>query len=653
MKRSARYLLCAVSIVGGVTFLHAQGSTPKFRRHRGEALPGQYIVVLHDSVTEHATAAAASELVARHGGVRRHVYTKALKGFSARITEQQARSLSADPRVAYVEEDGIARGAAVQTLEPYVDGALDRVDQRLRPLDGRYMYDGEGTGVHVYVIDSGIRNTHVEFGGRAFGTVSFVEEDGFGTSDCSGHGTGVASVVAGARPGVAKQALLYSVRVLPCSNSTPWSVVIAGVDWVTANHQKPAVANISLGGAESMAFNAAVRGAIEAGVTVVGSAGNDQTQACGMSPGGIREAVIVANADRDDRRHSTSNYAECVDLFAPGTDVLTAWASDDRAIALQTGTSFAAPFVTGAAALYLERYPTASPAQVERAIIDSATPGVLGDQVLGANLPYATPNLLLFAPPLGDRTPPDVTLSAPASGETVSGTISMVANASDNIELHLVRFYVNSALVGTVTDAPFSVSWDTRAFVNGLHSIRAEAEDVGGNLATTETRNITVTNTTSPGPGKNLVVNGSFESGDTRSWFSDRAMTLNLDENLQQRTGVYNAACWHSTENSGDCSIVQDVSVPEAGTYRVTIYAKADRRGAWVGANLISQSFETQPFVTPVESRSAYWGPDALYPYFKYEATVSAQAGDTIKVWAYSPNLPGWLVVDDVSIVKQ
>jgi hypothetical protein len=229
----------------------------------------------------------------------------------------------------------------------------------------------------------------------------------------------------------------------------------------------------------------------------------------------------------------------------------------------------------------------------------------------------------------------------------------MVANASDNIGLYLVRFYVDSALVGTVTDAPFLVSWDTRDFVDGLHSIRAEAVDVGGNLATTETRNITVTNTTSPGPDKNLVVNGSFESGDTRSWFSDRAMTFELDENLQQRTGVYNAACWHSTENSGDCSIVQHVSVPEAGTYRVTIYAKADRRGAWVGANLIAQSSETQPFVTPVESRSAYWGPDALYPYFKYEGTVSAQAGDTIKVWAYSPNLPGWLVVDDVSIVKQ
>jgi len=155
------------------------------------------------------------------------------------------------------------------------------------------------------------------------------------------------------------------------------------------------------------------------------------------------------------------------------------------------------------------------------------------------------------------------------------------------------------------------------------------------------------------GGRRSLVVNGGFESGGTGPWFSDRALTFTLDQNLQQRTGVYNAACWHPTEHSGDCAIVQNVSVPETGTYLVTIYAKADRPGAWVGANLIAQSGETQPFATPVESRSAYWGPDTLYPYFKYEAAVSAQAGDIIKVWGYSPNVPGWLVLDDVSVVKQ
>ena len=156
-----------------------------------------------------------------------------------------------------------------------------------------------------------------------------------------------------------------------------------------------------------------------------------------------------------------------------------------------------------------------------------------------------------------------------------------------------------------------------------------------------------------PPDGENLVIDGSFESGGAGSWFSDRALNFTLDQNLQQRTGSYNAACWHPNEDSGDCSIVQHVTVPETGTYLVTIYAKADRPGAWVGANVIAQSGETQPFATPVESRSDYWGPDALYPYFKYEATVSAQAGDIIKVWGYSPNVPGWLVLDDVSVVKQ
>ena len=311
----------------------------------------------------------------------------------------------------------------------------------------------------------------------------------------------------------------------------------------------------------------------------------------------------------------------------------------------------AAPHVAGAAAVYLERYPAASPAEVEGAILDSATPGVLSGA--GLTLGYGSPNLLLYTGALGDRTLPSVALSAPAGGVTVGGTVTISADASDNVELRRVYFYAGSTLLGTTSSVPYSVTWDTTGLADGSYSLMAEAVDLAGNSATSEVRTVTITNNTERWTGVNLIVNGSFETGHTSPWASDRNLILAVDYDRQQRTGIYNGTGWHPTDSSGECAFVQHVSIPETGTYRVTIYAKADRRGAWVGANLINSGNETQPFAAEVEARSDYWGPDSQYLYMKYEQAISAQAGDTMKVWGYSPNVYGWLVLDDVSVVKQ
>ena len=225
-------------------------------------------------------------------GQKRHQYQKSVRGFSGFFHPADAQSLSTDARVAYVEEDGVARGSNVQT---YADWNLDRIDQHSLPLDSQYLYDYSGAGTRIYVIDSGIRATHQEFGGRAVGEVTFVN-DGWGTSDCANHGTAVASLAAGAWLGVAKQSLVRAVRVLDCANQAPWSVIIAGIDYVAANHVKPAVANFSIGGSTSFAADTAIRNLINAGVLVVGAAGNTSSNACFFTPGSVSEALIVGNS---------------------------------------------------------------------------------------------------------------------------------------------------------------------------------------------------------------------------------------------------------------------------------------------------------------------------------------------------------------------
>jgi subtilisin family serine protease len=363
---------------------------PRFHRHGPNRIANHYVVVLdEDAVGPDADFGAASaraeQVIARTPAGRvTHVFAYALNGFSAEMTEEEALALSQDPDVRFVEEDSIVEAVATQTSAPW---GLDRIDQRDRPLSGTYSYTRTGSGVNVYVIDTGIRRTHSQFGGRAFAGF-----DAFGgtTNDCNGHGTHVAGTVGGSTYGVAKSVRLYAVRVLNCSGSGTNSGVIAGVDWVTRNHVKPAVANMSLGGGASSALDTAVRNSIAAGVTYAVAAGNSNANAGNYSPARVGEAITVGSSTSSDARSSFSNYGSVVDIFAPGSSIRSAWYTSDTATATLSGTSMASPHVAGVAARYLQGSPSASPATVRNAIVNDATTGRL------TGLPSGTANRLLF-----------------------------------------------------------------------------------------------------------------------------------------------------------------------------------------------------------------------------------------------------------------
>ncbi len=379
--------LCAVVLLSSPP--RSQGKNDKLRKNANK-IENNYIVVLDDNwVGEKGKFSIApyiaAEMAAMHKGQLKHVYQHAVNGFSVEMTPEEAEALSQDYRVLFVEEDGVVNADVTQNNPPW---GLDRIDQRNRPLSGTYTYNWTGSGVRAYVIDTGIRTTHTQFGGRASNVF-----DAFGGSgaDCNGHGTHVSGTIGGSTYGVAKSALLRGVRVLDCNGSGSNSGVIAGVDWVRNNFIAPAVANMSLGGGASSALDTAVNNLSNAGVTIAVAAGNSNANACNSSPARAANAITVGSTTTTDARSSFSNFGTCLDLFAPGSGILSSWFSSDTATATLSGTSMASPHVAGVAALYKQANPSASATTVRNAIVNNATTNVVTNPGTGS------PNRLLYS----------------------------------------------------------------------------------------------------------------------------------------------------------------------------------------------------------------------------------------------------------------
>jgi subtilisin family serine protease len=448
---------------GGVASAATQGEgTIRDAGTGNNAVANSYIVVLKNTMSTQAVDTSARDLSGKYGGQVKHTYRSALRGFAAEgMSDKQARRLAADPAVDYVQRNV---KYTISDTQSNATWGLDRIDQRALPLSGTYTYPTTASNVHAYIVDTGIRTTHTEFGGRAAPGFDAVTSGG-NANDCNGHGTHVAGTVGGKTYGVAKGVSLVAVRVLDCNGSGTTAGVVAGIDWVTQNAVKPAVANMSLGGGVDATLDTAVKNSIASGVTYGVAAGNGDAlgnpqNACNGSPSRVPEAITVGATQSNDQKASFSNFGTCLDIFAPGVSITSSWMTNDTATNTISGTSMATPHVVGVAALVAAANPTFTPQQVRDYLVNNATPNVVGNPGTGS------PNRLLYVVNGGTPPPPppanDFSVSVnPASGSVAAGSsaTATVSTAVTSGSAQTVAFSVSGAPAGvTATVSPSSVT---------------------------------------------------------------------------------------------------------------------------------------------------------------------------------------------------
>lgn len=465
--------LSAISfaVLAGLTSVNAQAAKI-LSVESNKAIEDQYIVVFTTpsvlNVKDSKAVAAfankqAKALQNKHNVSITKEFGGVLNGVVINASAKQLKGLLNNPNIDYIEQDQVV--TVTPTITASGDQAnptwgLDRVDQRNLPLNSNYHYDFDGTGVTAYVIDTGVRISHNEFGNRASHGYDFVDNDNDAT-DCNGHGTHVAGTIGGGEYGVAKNVNIVGVRVLGCNGSGSYSGVISGIDWVKNNASGPSVANMSLGGGVSQAVDDAVNNAVASGVSFVVAAGNDNSNACNYSPARAANAITVGSTTSSDARSSFSNYGNCLDIYAPGSSITSAWYNSDTSTNTISGTSMAAPHVAGAVALYLDENPSLSPSQIDSLLSQRSSKGKVSNPQSGS------PNELLYT--LADGTDPDPDpdpITELVNGQGVSASGASGQQTFYKLVVPAGASALNFSLAGGTGDADLYVQQGTQPTLN-------------------------------------------------------------------------------------------------------------------------------------------------------------------------------------------